>query len=415
MTNVLLNLPPLPVGWRWSALEDFLGEDGLSYGIVQPGERTSSGVPVLRVNDLRNGRVTTEDVMRVDPRVEASYSRSRLRGGEILLTLVGSVGQVAVAPDNLAGWNVARAVAVIRPAVGVSAQWLKLCLQAGAAQHCMQIWQTTTVQATLNLRDVRRLPIPVPPRDEQEAICEVLGALDDKIDLNQGIGRKANNLAFALFAATFERLDYQSIRLGDLADVVDCLHSRKPELVVDSGYRYLVLSDIRDDGRLEARPNFSISAADYREWTRRIEVREGDCVITNVGRVGVSAQIPNSVKAAVGRNMTAIRGRKACPSGYLAEALRCSSVRREIVAKTDEGTVLSALNVRTLPDLALPGADTAARLSFHERVHPLHALQDALLEENARLAATWNALLTPLVSGQLRVLEAESLVGDAAI
>ena len=73
-------------------------------------------MPVLRVNNLRNGRITVEDVLHVSSTVDAKHARTRLRGGEILLSLVGSVGEVAVVPDQLAGWNVARAVAVLRPA-----------------------------------------------------------------------------------------------------------------------------------------------------------------------------------------------------------------------------------------------------------------------------------------------------------
>ncbi len=57
---------------------------------------------------------------------------------------------------------------------------------------------------------------------------------------------------------------------------------------------------------------YYISESDYNKWISRIEAGFGDCVITNVGRVGAVSQVPGYVKAARGRNMTAIR----CNSQY---------------------------------------------------------------------------------------------------
>ena len=96
---------------------------GISYGIVQPGSaQDRGGVPIVRVADVRNGRISTQAPLCVDPAIEAAYARTRLEGGELLLTLVGTVGEAAVVPPELAGWNVARAVAVIpvREDIGAS-------------------------------------------------------------------------------------------------------------------------------------------------------------------------------------------------------------------------------------------------------------------------------------------------------
>ena len=85
--------------WRTVPLERLLTPGrAISYGIVQPGFRVDNGVPIIRVNDVRNGRVSTASPMRVSQEIEAAYSRTRLEGGELLLTLVGTVGQTAVVP-----------------------------------------------------------------------------------------------------------------------------------------------------------------------------------------------------------------------------------------------------------------------------------------------------------------------------
>src|SRR5262245_23733713 len=62
-------------GWDMSPLGALLADDGLSYGIVQPGQEDPSGVPVLRVNNLRHGAVSPIDPLRVDPEIECKYQR----------------------------------------------------------------------------------------------------------------------------------------------------------------------------------------------------------------------------------------------------------------------------------------------------------------------------------------------------
>jgi len=265
----------------------------------------------------------------------------------------------------------------------------------------------------LSLSDQRRLRITLPDIDVQNSVVRLLGALDGKIKSNVLAIRAANELAGAIFEAIFEQQEPVVLApLGDLADVVDCLHSQKPQFV-EAGRRYLVLADIRDDSRLAPLPNYTISDEDYIHWTRRIEACEGDCLLTNVGRVGAVGQIPRGATAAIGRNMTAIRGRRACPPAYLVEALRAATVRREIDVKTDHGTVMSALNVRAIPTLQVPAGNVQDRQNFQERVSGLHELQDQLLQENADLAITRDTLLPKLMSGEIRVREAERIVEDA--
>jgi type I restriction enzyme S subunit len=203
-------LPVIPDGWRYESLGDLVEERGVSYGIVQPGSETADGVPIVRVNNIRNGRIDTMDMLKVEAHIEAKFLRSRLRGGEVLLTLVGTLGEVAIVPDNLRGWNVARAVGVIPVRKDPGSLWVSICLRSAFIQHCIRTWATTTVQATFNLRDLAKLPIPIPPTDTREAIAAVLGALDDKIELNRRMNATLEAMARALFQSWF--VDFDPVR-----------------------------------------------------------------------------------------------------------------------------------------------------------------------------------------------------------
>ncbi len=145
--------------------------------------------------------------MHICPDIESKYDRTRLHGGELLLTLVGTVGESAIVPKRLTGWKVARDVAVLPRDGDVSAPWVHLCLRSDTLKHFMRIWCTTTVQVTLNLRDVARLPIPVPPKGERERITDILTSLDDKIDLNRRMNETLEAMARRLFRSWFVDFD----------------------------------------------------------------------------------------------------------------------------------------------------------------------------------------------------------------
>jgi len=120
--------------WPRCPLGEVVDDRGITYGVVQPGQPRADGTPVLRVTNFSGGGLRVDEVMRIDPVVAARHKRSRLMGGEVLITLVGSTGLVAVAPAELAGWNVARAVGVIPVRSELSPQWVAWCLQTTEAQ-----------------------------------------------------------------------------------------------------------------------------------------------------------------------------------------------------------------------------------------------------------------------------------------
>lgn len=178
-------LSAIPDGWRYESLPQLVEERGVSYGIVQPGSETTDGVPIVRANDIPNGRIDATDMLKVESSIEATFQPSRLRGGEVLLTLVGTLGEVAIVPDDLRGRNVARAVGVIPVRKNPGSLWVSICLRCAFIQPCIRTWATTADQATFNLRDLATLPIRIPPKATRKVIASILGSLSDKIELNR--------------------------------------------------------------------------------------------------------------------------------------------------------------------------------------------------------------------------------------
>ncbi len=106
--------------------------------------------------------------------------------------------------------NVARAVAVIPLRDGIDANWVAMCLRSAEVQSLIHGWATTTVQATLNLRDVRRLPILLAPEPDRSDITRAIRLLDEKIEQNRRTGAKLQGLARAVFKAWF--VDFEPVK-----------------------------------------------------------------------------------------------------------------------------------------------------------------------------------------------------------
>lgn len=201
----------LPLPWPLFPLKQFIDAGrSICYGIVQPGKPVANGVPIVRVNNFGANGLDTSDALRIAPDIEAQYTRSRLQGGELLITLVGSVGQSAIVPPELRGWNVARAVGVVPISDELTTRWIKFVLARNKAQEFFSQRANTTVQTTVNLRDLAELPIPTPPREGMQDLVSVLAALDDKIDLNRRMNETLERQAQAIFRDWF--VDFGPVR-----------------------------------------------------------------------------------------------------------------------------------------------------------------------------------------------------------
>jgi restriction endonuclease S subunit len=245
--------------------------------------------------------------------------------------------------------------------------------------------------------------VSCPALGEQRRIAKVLGGLDDLITTNGQLVAAQVALVHAEFERCFGKRELE-VPVGKLGEVIDCLHSKKPERVRDGPHVLIQLNNIRNDGMLDMNDGFLISTADYSRWSKNLETRPFDIVITNVGRVGAVARVPVGVTAALGRNMTAIRLHDV-PSDapFVSSALLSSGVRREIESKTDAGTILNALNVRSISKLRLPRSTEGERRDFSDWASPLLEASDSLLSHNRELRATRDELLPLLMAGKVRV------------
>lgn len=203
-------LPPLPVDWKWVQLLSLVRKDrGICYGIVQPGKHDSEGIPMVNTGDIHDGEVNLDIRFRVAKNLHEQFCRSTLQGGEVLVTLVGAnFGRVAIAPSEYAGFNCSRAVGVVP--IEHDADYIMFALRSPTTRYFMDTWANTTAQPTFNLKELGKLPIPLPPKQQRNQISTYLQLLDDRIALLRDTNATLEAIAQALFKSWF--VDFDPVR-----------------------------------------------------------------------------------------------------------------------------------------------------------------------------------------------------------
>lgn len=83
----------------------------ICYGVLKRSDHAADGVPLVRITDLEDGRVVGDSLFRISHELDTEFGRSRLRGGELLLSIQGTIGRLAIAPQTLRGANISRTIA----------------------------------------------------------------------------------------------------------------------------------------------------------------------------------------------------------------------------------------------------------------------------------------------------------------
>jgi type I restriction enzyme S subunit len=171
-------------GWDSNVLENVVASDcSISYGIVQPGDDVFDGIPVVRPVDLVSNVVKREGLKRVAKNISDSYRRTILKGGEILLCVRGTTGVMSFASDSLAGCNVTRGITPLSFESKLNKEYVFAYL---SSKYIKDIIADNTRGATLkqiNMKDVRKLPVQIPPLDLQNQFAEKVQAIEHQKEL----------------------------------------------------------------------------------------------------------------------------------------------------------------------------------------------------------------------------------------
>lgn len=152
-------------------------ERKVTYGIVQPGPHVADGVPYVRVMDMTQGSVRMTGLPRVAPEVAGRYKRSSIRQGDVLLSIRGGVGKVAIVPAGLDGANLTQGTARLA-VVDAASRFVAEALRTPGLQRWMKRREKGVAITGISLGDVKQIAMITPPRGMQDEFQHRVNQVD---------------------------------------------------------------------------------------------------------------------------------------------------------------------------------------------------------------------------------------------
>lgn len=355
---------------------------------------------LLSCKNIKNGNIEIgKNERKIDRHtLEKLRKRTKTAKGDVLLSSVGTIGETAVIKLENPNYEFQRSVAIFKPNLNfITSEFLYYSLNS--RKDILQHSAEGAVQQCLFITPLKDFPISIPPLDVQKKIAGVLGALDDKIELNNRINNNLEQQAQALFKSWF--VDFEPFggkmpddwKIGKLEDVVDVIMGQSPS---GNSYNEKGRGCIFFQGRAEFGfrfPTIKLFTTEPRRMARQNDILMS--VRAPVGDVNVAHE-----DCCIGRGLCAIRSKDNFQS-FIFYTLW--SVQNKLNIFNGEGTVFGSINKDSLNNLEIivPNSNTIQK--FENLCSPMDNLIRKNYEENTRLSALRDTLLPKLMSGEIDV------------
>ncbi len=182
-------LPELPEGWCWATMEQLSDERrAITYGVVKLGDPVTGGIPTLRSSNVRHLKLAFEGIKSISPAIANEYKRTFLQGNEILVTVRGTLGGVAIVPSNCTGYNISREVAMIAFVWPSIAPYLVFFIGSPSIQNWITQNTKGIAYTGVNIETLKSMPAPFIPLAEQaQIVAEVEARLSEIAQMEETI------------------------------------------------------------------------------------------------------------------------------------------------------------------------------------------------------------------------------------
>jgi len=169
----------------------------VTYGIVQAGAEFPGGVPYIRTGDIKDGQIALGGLRHTDPAIASKFERSRVREGEIVMSIRATVGTVAFVPKELDGANLTQGTARISPGPDVEPWYLIEYIRSSSIQSWIDQQVKGATFREITLTRLREMTVVVPPQKIQRQFSATM----DDVSAQLSFAVEALNEAEALFAS----------------------------------------------------------------------------------------------------------------------------------------------------------------------------------------------------------------------
>lgn len=382
------------------------------------------GVPVIRGQNMGRGRWVDGEFVFVGSEKANALSANLARAGDLVFTQRGTLGQVALVPEKLfERYLISQSQMKLTVDPGkADAIFLYYVFQSREQQDYIKRNAIQTGVPHTNLGILRDTPLLLPPLIQQRSIACILGTLDDKIELNRRMNETLESMARALFKSWF--VDFEPVRAKaegrdtalprEIADLFPDRFQNSELGEVPKGWQACTWGDL--------------VTLEYGRSLREYTTQDGAYPVygTN-GRIGAHSEpLCRHPGIIIGRK-GAYRGVRFCNSPFFVIDTAFSvepkvplelrwafyEIRRQDINSIDSGSAIPSTSRGDFYSLPVTAPPFEIQKCFVEILNPSWVRQEHNERECVTLGAMRDALLPKLLSGEIRVKDAENVVEDA--
>jgi type I restriction enzyme S subunit len=415
-------------------------------------ELGSAGIPFARAGDINDGfHFKSGDHLPEGDAWKAGNKLSQV--GDVVFTSKGTVGRFGYVTDSIQKFVYSPQLCFWRSLDrnAIDPRFLFYWVQSKEFyQQYKSVSQKTDMAEYVSLSDQRSMEITLPFSGQQKAIAHILGTFDDKIELNRKTNETLEAMAKALFKSWFVDFDpvrakaegrstglpaeisdlfpdsFEDSELGEIprgwrvgtiessvGEVFDGPHATPKE--AEEGNVFLGIKNMTGSS-LNLSDVKLIGHNDWSQWTRRVEPRADDIVFTYEAALGLFAVIPHGLKCCLGRRMALIRTKASNGSSHFwFHQFIAKPFQKVIEERSIHGATVNRTPLTEFPGYLILEPSETLRLAFDHAASSLWARIHAASSQTASLTTLRDTLLPKLISGEIRIPDAEKLLEEVCV
>jgi type I restriction enzyme, S subunit len=376
-------------------------------------ERTPDGIRVLSAKNVTDGRLTLE-TERFTSENEYEKYRRRLdvQPGDVLLTIVGTIGRAAVV-NTTESFVFQRSVAVLRPQAELTdSRYLYYCLGTSEVDRQLKKRTNQSSQAGIYLKKLATIQIPLPPLPEQKRIADILDKADTIRRKRQALVDYGDQFLKATFLDMFgdPATNPRGLPLRQLKEFYTNSKegtkcgpfggALKKHEYVSSGVSVWNMDNISTNGRMLPKIRLWISEGKYDELSA-YAVHDGDILISRAGTVGKMCVIRAGLeKSIISTNLIRLRLNSALlPDYFVSLMIYCKG--RVGRLKTGPDGSFTHMSTGVLDTLTFPYPTPEDQRAYVDVMDSVKVTMDHAEKAHEESDALFNALVQRAFKGEL--------------
>ena len=379
-------------------IAEFKGGKRLPKGKMLTSSNT--GHPYIRITDISNHKIDLGNILYVSKEDQEKISRYIVKADDLILTIVGTIGLVAIVPETLDKANLTENCIKInlrKDILDTKFAYYYLTSKEGQDQiHGLNVGST---QPKLPLYNIAKIEIPSPSLQEQAAIAEVLSSIDDKIDLLHRNNKTLEEMAETLFRQWFVEGAKEEWEMGTLGELVLVKRGGSPrpiqDFLSDSGLRWLKISDVTS---VPSPYVFNIKEYIKEEGIKKtVLLKKGSLIVSNSATPGIPKIL--AVDSCIHDGWLYF------PESQLSNEflyLFFLKIKTELVS-LGNGSIFTNLKTDIVKNFPILKPDAQTLEKFDDIISPVFKKMYSNTVQLLSLTETRDVLLPKLMSGQVRV------------